>query len=90
MEHVARLWISYGDFQVRMIGEGLIIKGSGFPSPGCIVVKMRQFCIENGSLDAVEPGIYIAEEGIGVRIEDDILIKEDGIENLSKRLSTEL
>jgi Xaa-Pro aminopeptidase len=34
-----------------------------------------------------EPGIYIPEEGIGVRIEDDILITEDGNENLSARLS---
>ena len=43
-----------------------------------------------GMVPTVEPGIYIADERIGVRIEDDILIKENGIENLSKRLSTEL
>ncbi|HTJ73260.1 MAG TPA: Xaa-Pro peptidase family protein [Verrucomicrobiae bacterium] len=38
----------------------------------------------------VEPGIYIPEEGIGVRIEDDILITEKGHLNLSGRLSTDL
>jgi len=38
----------------------------------------------------VEPGIYIPEEGIGVRIEDDILVTEAGNENLSAALSTDL
>lgn len=38
----------------------------------------------------VEPGIYIPEEGIGVRIEDDILVAADGRTNLSGALSTEL
>ena len=31
-----------------------------------------------------EPGLYIEEEGIGIRIEDDLLITEDGCRNLSK------
>jgi Xaa-Pro aminopeptidase len=43
-----------------------------------------------GMLLTVEPGIYIPEEGIGVRIEDDILITEKGRTNLSARLSTDL
>lgn len=38
----------------------------------------------------VEPGIYIPEEGIGVRIEDDILITADGYDNLSGKLPTTL
>jgi len=38
----------------------------------------------------VEPGIYIPEEGIGVRIEDDILITSTGRQNLSAALSTRL
>jgi len=35
----------------------------------------------------VEPGIYIPEESIGVRIEDDILITANKHENLSRKLS---
>lgn len=31
-----------------------------------------------------EPGLYIEEEAIGIRIEDNLLITEDGCENLSK------
>ncbi len=39
--------------------------------------------IEEGMVITVEPGLYVAEEGIGIRIEDDILVTEDGHENLS-------
>ncbi len=38
----------------------------------------------------VEPGIYVPEEGTGVRIEDNILITEGGHVNMSNHLSTEL
>ena len=43
-----------------------------------------------GMVLTVEPGIYIAEEGIGVRIEDDILITDKGAQNLSRQLPTTL
>ena len=39
-----------------------------------------------GMVVTMEPGIYIPEEKIGVRIEDDILITQDGNEHLSRRL----
>lgn len=41
---------------------------------------------QTGMVLTVEPGIYIAEENIGIRIEDDILITNDGHENLSGAL----
>lgn len=37
-----------------------------------------------GSVLTNEPGLYIEEENIGIRIEDDLLITEDGCEVLSK------
>jgi Xaa-Pro aminopeptidase len=39
--------------------------------------------LKPGMVITVEPGIYIRDEGLGVRIEDDILITEDGAEVLS-------
>jgi Xaa-Pro aminopeptidase len=46
--------------------------------------------LEPGVVLTVEPGIYIPEEGIGVRIEDDVLITADGCAVLSQKLGREL
>lgn len=46
--------------------------------------------LREGMVLTVEPGIYIPEEGIGVRIEDDVLITATGHENLSAALSTDM
>jgi Xaa-Pro aminopeptidase len=39
-----------------------------------------------GMVITMEPGIYIPEENLGVRIEDDVLISESGYKLLSERL----
>ncbi|KEI02399.1 aminopeptidase P family protein [Clostridium botulinum] len=44
----------------------------------------RDAVLKPGMVITDEPGLYIPEEGIGIRIEDDLLITEEGCENLSK------
>lgn len=46
--------------------------------------------IPEGALITVEPGLYIAEWGIGIRIEDDVVITKDGAINLSKAIIKEI
>ncbi|MBR0387352.1 MAG: M24 family metallopeptidase, partial [Clostridia bacterium] len=42
--------------------------------------------LQPGWIISDEPGLYIDEEGIGIRIEDDLLITEDGCEVLSREI----
>lgn len=46
--------------------------------------------LEPGMVITVEPGIYIRDEGIGIRIEDDVVITSKGIKILSDKLSRDL
>jgi Xaa-Pro aminopeptidase len=50
----------------------------------------REAVLEPGMVITNEPGLYIPEENIGVRIEDDLLITENGCENLSKDIIKEI
>ena len=42
--------------------------------------------LQAGMVITIEPGLYIKEEGIGVRIEDDILVTKEGSVNLSEEI----
>ncbi len=46
--------------------------------------------LEPGMVLTVEPGIYIPEESIGIRIEDDVLITENGCKVLTNKLPRNL
>ena len=59
----------------------------------------KEIPLKAGMVLTIEPGIYIDKEdrdapkkfrGMGIRIEDDILVTKSGYENLSKTIKKEL
>jgi len=55
---------------------------------GLDVHDAGEYCkpLQPGMVVTIEPGIYIPEESLGVRIEDDVLITDTGYELLTQRL----
>ena len=51
---------------------------------------VRERPLQEGNVITVEPGLYFAQYGIGVRIEDDVLIKNGGNEVLSAGVRKEI
>jgi len=74
------------DLHGQPLGQ-YFIHGLGHPI-GLNVHDVGNFCVplQPGMVLTVEPGIYIPEENLGVRIEDDVLITESGYKLLSQHL----
>ncbi len=59
----------------------------GLDTHDVCALNARSLALVKGHVITVEPGLYIEEEGIGVRIEDDILITDKGCKILSKEIA---
>lgn len=68
-----------GQYYIHGLGHHI---GLDVHDPGESCAPLRP-----GMVITVEPGIYIPEENLGVRIEDDVLITESGYKFLSERLT---
>lgn len=68
----------FGDFFPHRTGHGLGMEGHETP----YLFSANPQLLEKGMVYTVEPGIYFPGKG-GVRIEDDIVITENGSESLS-------
>ncbi|UCZ52678.1 Xaa-Pro peptidase family protein [Bacillus shivajii] len=78
-DQLAREYIEekgYGKYFIHGIGHGLGLDLHEGPTVAANEV------FEENMVFTVEPGIYIPDLG-GVRLEDDVVIKKDGIENLT-------
>ena len=67
----------YGDQYLQGVGHHLGLETHD-PSPD---VKLKP-----GMVVTIEPGIYLQDKSIGIRIEDDILVTEKGNRNLSSMI----
>ncbi len=68
----------YGDYFIHSIGHHLGLEthdSCGPPGP-----------LKKGAVITIEPGIYLPDEAIGIRIEDDIAVTASGYQNLSKAI----
>lgn len=99
-------WVEITELAGRIQGEvyqkaGLIEKSKDFLKVGYHRIghslgldvhdlQNQEWPLPEGAVITVEPGLYLPEEGIGIRIEDNVLLTAEGCEVLSQDIPKEI